>query len=308
MRDETLLVETPDGYAVHTFLWTPDAGEPRAVLQVIHGMSEHAARYARLARFLTDHGWAVIAHDQRGHGQTAHRTSDLGYLADEDGWPRVVADARAVTHSARERFPDRPLVVFGHSMGSYVLQSYLFEHDDLAGAVFCGSTLNRGPLVALGRRLARFERWRKGPRKASWLLQQLSFGQFARSVKGRRTAYDWLSRDPAEVDAYIADPLCGFPATTGLWVDLLDAFGELEKPENVEKVRADLPLRIMSGAEDPVHEGGRGFRALEDLWRGRGFQDLTAVLYPGARHEILNETNRDEVMEDLRGWLEGVVA
>jgi len=309
MTEQTSLLQAGDS-AVHVYTWEPDAPEsgssasPVAVLQIIHGMGEHAARYARLAQALTARGWAVIAHDQRGHGQTAHSVRDLGFFADEGGWAKVVADARAVSESARERWPDAPLAVLGHSMGSYVLQSLLFQHDDYAAVVISGSTLNTGLLVNVGRQIAKVERWRLGPRGVSWLLQRLSFGTFSRAIDDRRTDFDWLSRDPAEVDKYIDDPLCGFPSTTGLWVDLLETFRELEKPENVAKIRSDLPIRFMSGSEDPVNEGGTGFEKLVSLYRERGFDELSAELVEGARHELLNETNRDEITADLIAWLE----
>jgi alpha-beta hydrolase superfamily lysophospholipase len=191
-------------------------------------------------------------------------------------------------------------------MGSYVTQSYLFAHDDVAAAVLSGSSLNTGPLVSLGRAVARFEAWRLGRRGRSWLLQRLSFGEFARTIKGRKTDFDWLSRDPTEVDAYIRDPLCGFDATAGLWSDMLQAFRDLEDPANVSKIRAGLPLLIMSGGHDPVNERGPGFERLKALYVARGMTDLTAKLYPEARHELLNETNRDQVTEDLRVWLDRV--
>mgnify|MGYP002817179767 CR=1 FL=1 len=305
MNEDSSLLHVQDT-AVHLYHWTPDT-EPVAVLQIVHGMGEHAARYARFARALTERGWAVVAHDQRGHGQTAHSVRDLGYFADEDGWAKVVGDVRAVSEEARRRHPDAPLAILGHSMGSYALQSLLFEHDDYAAAVISGSTLNTGLLVKVGRQLAKLERWRLGRRKVSWLLQRLSFGAFSRAIPDRRTEFDWLSRDPAEVDKYVEDPLCGFPSTTGLWVDLLEAFRELEKPENVAKIRKDLPIRIMSGGEDPVHEGQVGFRRLVDLYTARGFDELDVELVEGARHELLNETNRDQVTADLIAWLEAQV-
>jgi alpha-beta hydrolase superfamily lysophospholipase len=307
MRDDTLLLQTADGFAVNVHVWTPDQ-EPRAVLLIAHGMSEHGGRYRRLAQALTARGFAVYAPDHRGHGLTARAISDLGFFADSGGFDRVVGDLRSLHERASSDHPGLPVALLGHSMGSFLTQAYLFAHgDELAAAAMTGSSLNVGLLPSLGRQIARIERLRVGPRRTSWLLTRLSFGTFARTIRGRRTQFDWLSRDPAEVDAYVNDPLCGFDATTQLWIDLLDAFPRLADPANVARIPARLPLWVASGDQDPVHEGGRGFRALQSLYEARGFDDLSFTLYPGARHELFNETNRDEVTADFVAWLERAV-
>lgn len=307
MREDSLSLETTDGMQIHVHTWLPD-GEVKAILLIAHGMAEHGARYRRLAEALTASGYAVYAPDHRGHGLTARTISDLGFFDDQGGFRKVVSDLRQLTELARERHPEVPAVLLGHSMGSYLTQAYLFEHDDLAGAALTGSSLNVGLLPSLGRKIARIERLRVGPRKPSWLLTRLSFGAFARAIPKRETDYDWLSRDPAEVEAYISDPLCGFGASTQLWVDLLDAFPRLADPDNVAKIRSDLPIWVASGSDDPVHEGGKGFEGLRKLYTDRGFVDLQFTLYPGARHELFNETNREEVTADLLAWLDRVTA
>lgn len=307
MRDEPFLLPTDDGAGLHVHRWAPDA-DPRAVVIIAHGMSEHGARYKRLAEVLVAEGYAVYAPDHRGHGLTARTVSDLGFFALKGGFDRAVHDLHELRTRAAADLPGLPIVLLGHSMGSFLTQGFLFEHGaDLAGAAMTGSALNVGLLPALGRYIARVERLRVGPRRSSALLTRLSFGTFARTIRGRRTQFDWLSRDPAEVDAYIADPLCGFDATTQLWIDLLDAFPRLADAANVARIPADLPLWIASGAEDPVHEGGRAFHALVALYEARGFSDLSSKLYPGARHELFNETNRDEVTADFVAWLDRVV-
>lgn len=307
MRADSLLLPTADDHAIHVHRFLP-AEDARAVLVVAHGMAEHGARYERLARSVTDLGIAVYAPDHRGHGLTARTVSELGFFADQGGFDKVVGDLRSLHERIVHEHPGLPVVLLGHSMGSFLTQAYLFEYgNELAGAAMTGSALNVGFLPSLGRQIARIERFRVGPRRTSWLLTRLSFGQFARTVRGRRTDFDWLSRDAAEVDTYIADPLCGFDATTQLWIDLLDSFPRLADPANVARIPPDLPLWIASGDQDPVHEGGRLFRALVELYTARGFSDLTSHLYEGARHEIFNETNRDEVTQDFCTWLRRVV-
>jgi alpha-beta hydrolase superfamily lysophospholipase len=307
LNEDALTLPTDDGFALHVHRWLPD-GAPRAILVISHGMSEHGARYRRLATEVVGRGVAVYAPDHRGHGMTARTVSDLGFFADSNGFDRVVSDLRTVVDRARADYPGVPYLLLGHSMGSYLVQGYMLRYDDPAAVAMTGSSLNVGFLPSLGRRIARLERLRVGPRKSSWLLTRLSFGAFARTIRGRRTQYDWLSRDPAEVDAYVADPLCGFSATTQLWIDLLDMFPKLADPAEVAKVPADLPLWVASGEKDPVHEGGRGFSALKALYEKRGFTQTTFTLYAGARHELFNETNRADVTADFLSWMDKVLA
>lgn len=304
MHAETTRLEV-DGASLFVRHWRPE-GPVRGILQVLHGMGEHSARYARLAGFLAEHGWATVCHDHRGHGQTPTSDADRMFLAEERGLDVVADDARQVSLQARDWHPDVPHLLFCHSMGGYIGQILLLAHDDYQGAVLSGISLNTGPLIAVLTRVARFERWRLGARRPSPLLQRLSFGDFARKIPDRRTDFDWLSTDPAEVDAYIDDPRCGEPATTGLWVDLTTAFERLDKPEQLARIRQDLPIRILAGGDDPVHDGGKGFRALVALYRQRGFDDLSETLYPGKRHELLNEVGRDDIMKELLAWMERV--
>lgn len=306
MEQETTRLEV-DGASLFVRHWRPE-GPVRGVLQILHGMGEHCERYERFAAFIAEKGWATITHDHRGHGQTATDPKDRLFLAEENGMDRVVADARRVGEWAREQHPGLPHLVFAHSMGGYIAQKLLFLHDDYAGVTLCGISLNTGLLASAAGHIARFERWRHGPRGVSALLQRLSFGDFARKIPNRRTDFDWLSTDPAEVDKYIEDPHCGEPATTGLWVELTSIFGELEKPASIAKIRDSLPIRIIAGGDDPVHDGGKGFRALVDLYRQRGFADLEDKLYAGKRHELMNEVGREAIMQDQLDWMERIIA
>ena len=195
-------------------------------------------------------------------------------------------------------------MLFGHSMGSFLGRRFVADHSDaLAGAIFSGSSGKPPPIAALGRLIARVERLRLGPRGKSALLNQMMFGDFNKSFKPARTAFDWLSRDPAEVDRYVADPLCGFPFSTQLTIDLLDALAALADPASLAPIRKDLPIYVFSGEKDPV---GANIESLIDAMKSAGFSRLTTRIYPGARHETLNETNRDEVTRDLIAWFDGV--
>jgi alpha-beta hydrolase superfamily lysophospholipase len=291
------------------FRFLPDSSPPRGAMVVSHGLAEHAARYRRLAEALSSAGWAVYAYDQRGHGHTAGSDEVLGHIADDDGWDRLVQDLRAFVQHARGAHPERPVVALGHSMGSLVLQDYLgrFAAEDLAGAALSGTSGPPPAIATVGRALTRLERLRQGPRSRSKLIDQLAFGGYNKPFKPARTDFDWLSRDPEEVDAYVQDPWCGFEATNETWMALLDALPTLAKPARLARIPKSLPIYLFSGDRDPVGQNGHGVRALAERYRRAGLTDVVVKLYDGGRHEMLNETNRDEVISDVLAWLEGRV-
>lgn len=310
MRADTFTFEADDGAGLFVYRWLPDEGiHRRGVVHVVHGMAEHAGRYARLAEALTAAGWAVYASDLRGHGRTAASTEDLGFFAAEGGFRRVVRDQeQLVLHEKREN-PALPLVIFGHSMGSYITQAVLMERArDVQGAVLSGTSGKPNALAAAGRTLARVERRRLGPRGRSALLMKLSFGAFNDAFKPTRTPFDWLSRDAAEVDRYAADRRCGFPVTASLWVDVLDGIAEVAKPEMQARIAKDLPVYIFAGGDDPVGERSKSVLQLIGALKAAGLRRVEHCIYAGGRHEMLNETNREEVTRDLLAWLASAVA
>ncbi len=292
-----------DGVALFGRRWLPE-GRPRAVVQIAHGLAEHSARYARLAGALNAAGYAVYANDHRGHGPSS-APGDLGHFADADGWTKTVGDLWSFNRVISAEQPGVPIVFLGHSMGSFLGQAFVAEHSDaLAGVVYSGSNGAPPPIATAGRLLARAERLRQGRRGKSKLLNQMLFGDFNKTFRPARTDVDWLSRDTAEVDAYVADPLCGFPFTNQLAIDLLDGLAGLLAPERLGRIRKDMPIYVFSGEGDPV---GANIKGLIDTLKKAGFTRLTTRIYPDARHETLNETNRGEVMRDLIEWLDGVV-
>lgn len=266
MRADSFRLAAEDGAQLHVYRWLPD-GEPRGAVQIAHGLAEHAGRYARLAEALTGAGWAVYADDHRGHGQTAS-PADLGFFAERDGWAKCVADLWALNRRIAADLPGQPIVFLGHSMGSFLGQSFVAAHSDaIAACVFSGSNGPPPAIAGAGRMIARIERLRQGPRGKSALLQKLMFGEFNKRFEPARTGFDWLSRDAAEVDKYVADPLCGFEFANQLAVDLLDALGGLLKPDALGRIRKDLPIYIFSGSDDPV---GANLAALAAAYRGAG--------------------------------------
>ena len=301
MTPETFWLEANDRSGLFVNQWLP-AGTPKAMVLLAHGMAEHSGRYARLGQTLSDAGFGLYAHDQRGHGKTAERGT-LGYFADNDGWCAVVSDLASLSQHIGQTHPGVPIFLLGHSMGSYIAQAYLMHHSaSLQGAILSASNFQPVLLYRSASLIARFERWRQGPKGCSALIEWLSFGSFNKAFKPARTRYDWLSRDPAEVDAYASDPLCGFRCTNQLWIDLLGGLQQISKASNLAQIDPGLPLLVMGGTCDPVSEGKR-LNDLAKALRDAGNRQLQLNLYPQARHELFNETNRDTVVADLIDWL-----
>ncbi|NHA69935.1 alpha/beta hydrolase [Phycicoccus flavus] len=303
MQSTTTTVTATDGTALFTHRWLPD-GEGKGVVVLAHGMAEHSARYARLAEALTGAGYAVYAPDHRGHGRTADE-KDHGYLADSGGWDAVVGDLRQVSDFARSEHPGLPVFLLGHSMGSFLARAFVIGGSEtLTGLVLSGSAGDPGVLGRVGAGIAATEARLRGRRHVSPLMDRLTFGQYNAAFKPNRTDFDWLSRDDAEVDAYVADPLCGNTFTSGFFSDLLGGLLAINDPAQVAGVRKTLPVLLVAGDQDPVGDGGKGPRTVARQYREAGLTDVTCTLYPGARHEIFNETNRDEVTADVVRWLD----
>ncbi|WP_421548572.1 alpha/beta hydrolase [Pseudomonas sp. QD4] len=302
MTHDTFWLTASDHSRLFVNLWLPER-PLKALILLAHGMAEHSARYERLATALCAEGYGVYAPDLRGHGKTAEQ-GVLGHYADQDGWNKVVGDLASLQQHIGQLHPELPIILLGHSMGSYIVQAYLLHHSaSLHGAILSGSNFQPVALYRAARLIARFERWRQGGQGRSALIDWLSFGSFNKAFKPNRTAFDWLSRDPAEVDKYVADPLCGYRCSNQLWIDLLGGLQQISKASNLAQIDPGLPLLVMGGECDPVSNGTR-LTDLADALRAAGNQCLQLTLYPEARHELFNETNRDEVTADLLAWLD----
>lgn len=279
MDESRTSVTTRDGQQLHTYRWAP-AGPPKSVVQVQHGLAEHAGRYRRFAQALTDAGHLVYAADARGSGRSA--VDGYGEWG-PDGWPGWVDDVERLTTRIRQDEPDLPLGLFGHSMGSFAVQQHLLDHaEEVDAVVLSGST------------------------EVSWLIPVLDADEPAdlstfNEPFEDRTGFEWLSRDEAEVDAYMADPACGWEAPP---LDDIDTLSAAADPERLAAIRDDLPILIVSGTDDPLAQGGAAVKALADRYRQVGLTDVQVKLYRGARHEVLNETNRDEVTADIIAFLD----
>lgn len=283
-----LSYKSADGTKIVAYRWEPEDAAPRAAIQLTHGMGEHARRYDHVARALNEAGFVVYAQDHRGHGASGDPGAygDLG----EGSWTALVDDIGLLSSKIRADHPDLPLILLGHSMGSFAVQQYLLDHSaDVDGVVLTGTAAIDVLEPALD------------------LDQPLDLAMFNAPFEPARTDYDWLSRDEAIVDAYIADPGCGFGIDTGSAKLMFAGARRLADPAKVAAMRSDLPVYIAVGEADPVNGGLALLTPLTDRYQAAGLTDMTIRTYPGARHEILNETNRDEVIAELTGWLDRVV-
>ncbi|HQR28207.1 MAG TPA: lysophospholipase [Nocardioides sp.] len=304
MQASTFSLTAPDGVALHVNRWLPD-GPAKAVVQIAHGMAEHSGRYERFARRLTDAGYAVYAHDHRGHGGTVAAPRDAGYFADTDGFDTVVADLHLVSERAREEQPGMPFFLLGHSMGSFLSRAYAARYGgELDGLVLSGTAGDPGLLGRVGRAIAVLEARIRGRRHTSPLLDKLTFGQYNAAFKPARTKFDWLSRDAAEVDKYVADEQCGNVFTSGFFADLIGGLAAVNSDSTAALVPKDLPIHLVAGSMDPVSNQAKGVQQVADQYVRLGVRDVSLRIWPEGRHEMLNEVNRDEVMAELVAWLD----
>ena len=303
-EDTTFTFTDPEGYEIFVYRWGPPEGvTAKAVVQVEHGAAEHALRYERLARVLNQQGYIVYADDHRGHWKTAV-TMDKAGICGPDGWNWMVKDAKQLTGIIKEEHPGLPVFLFGHSMGSMMAQQYIQNWGEgLAGAILCGSTglsLVDAAVVPMAEQAMQGE--------AGDQPSELFLGLFAsvnEPFEPVKTPFDWLSRDEAEVQKYIDDPWCGFPFSNGMTYEFLKGMVNLFDPAKEARIPKDLPVYVISGEMDPVGANDGVMTLVRRYRDDLGMGDGSYRIYPGARHEILNETNRDKVHADLVAWLDG---
>ena len=290
---------------IHVNQWTPSERRILGVVQIAHGVAEYGARYAPFARFLCGHGFVVVANDHLGHGQSLIPGGPMVYLGEKDGWWNVVDDMECLRSRVAKVFPDRPYFLFGHSMGSFLSRTHLIRYPGrLDGCILCGTGHQSPALIAGGKLIADREIRRLGKKAFSARADDLAFGAYNKAFAPTRTRFDWVSASEENVDAYIADPLCGGDTTLGLFRDMLDGLSYITRQSNMDKMDADLPVFFIAGDQDPVGDMGKGVRKAHDCFNKAGIRDLSIKLYHGLRHEILNEASRQYVYRDVLDWLE----
>ena len=300
MQITSFTSDAPDQMPIFMRVWPRE--NARAIVLIAHGAAEHGARYARVAGALNSAGYAVCAPDHRGHGLTGSR-AQLGVFGDADGWNRAVADLDRAAAIVRERHPGLPLVLFGHSMGSLMAQQYVAEYGSrIDGAVLSGSMLIDGLLELAP--LVEAEVARSGrDAPCTVMAEMMAGGGFTAGLEDVETPFDWLSRDRAEVRAYVDDPLCGFPLSAGAWVDLLKHNRIPRTSADYARIPRELPVYVFAGDKDPVNQNLSALHELLRRYSAAGMQRVSSRFYAGARHETLNEINREQVTADLLDWL-----
>lgn len=297
-----------DGKDMHVYVWQSEHLAAKAVIQIAHGMAEHALRYDPFSKWLTEHGFIVYANDHRGHGKTYQSEKEKGFFATDDGFQIVVNDLADLTKDIKVKHPDLPIFLLGHSMGSFLVRRLIqLQGEMYTGVILSGTSDDQKLLGKLGLLVAKLEKKMRGPYAKSRLMNYLIFGGYNKNFPSPRTDFDFLSRDAASVDAYIADKNCGFICTTSFYVDLLSGLQLIHRQSEMMKTPKDLPIFFIAGDKDPVGNNGKGVQNVYEQYVNLGFRNVFLKLYEGGRHEMLNETNRQEVYEDITNWLDSIM-
>lgn len=292
---------------IHARMCVPDA-EPRAIVQIIHGIAEYIDRYDEFMSFLADNGIIAVGTDHLGHGKSIESEEQTGFFAYDNGWDYVVRDEEVLRLAMYENYPELPIIVFGHSMGSFMARTLLIRYPDAFNAAIISGTGNQGAaLVNGGLIMGNLVTGLKGAHHYSKFLNNLAFGSYNKIYDNPKTEYDWLSRDEANVQKYIDDPLCGFIPSCSLFRDMMTGVKFITNKKNLTAMNKDMPVYFMSGDMDPVGECGKGVQKAYNNFLEAGMKDVSIKLYPGGRHEMLNEINKDEVYTDILAWLDSKI-
>ena len=289
--------------SIHALKCVPDS-KPRAVVQIAHGIAEHIERYRPFMEFLANNGFVVAGNDHLGHGKSIRVPAEQGFFAEKDGWWRVVDDMDKLHDIMSKEYPELPYVLFGHSMGSFLTRTYLIKHPDKYDGVILSGTGHQSPALVLGGNAAASVMAKlNGAMGDGAKLDSLAFGTYLNKIENPRTKFDWLSRDTEQVDKYIADPLCGFVGKIGLYRDMMQGIKFITDKKNIAQMNKEKPVYFMSGDGDPVGDYGKGVERAYKAFCDAGLHDVFMRLYPGGRHEMLNETNKEQVYQDILNWL-----
>ncbi|WP_159438297.1 alpha/beta fold hydrolase [Massiliimalia massiliensis] len=303
-RSNFLSSNGTDRIAYYIFRNEDTQEKPKAILQISHGMCEYFLRYSDFAAFLTQHGYIVCGNDHLGHGDSVKNDDYLGYFAPNNGWKYLVQDVHRLTLKMKAKYPDIPLILMGHSMGSFITRLYIDQFsDDIDGVMIVG-TNGGNPFTTVGITLAKQIRAIRGEFHRSSLLQKLTNAGFNSKYPEHYSEHDWLSRDKRIADQFAADEKCGFTFTASAFLDLFTMIRLINRPQWGQMIRKDLPAYLFAGDNDPVGDYGKGVARVYQHLNTLGIEDLQIRLYPGARHEVLNEINKEEVYQDVLNWLD----
>lgn len=305
MKDEFYFPSKDGNTEIHTIEWKPE-GEVKAVLQMTHGMVEYIDRYDEFASYLSGQGFYVVGNDHLGHGKSVQSKSEYGYFEKKHGNACLLGDMHTLRMRTMKKYPDVPYFMLGHSMGSILLREYIqmYGHG-LAGAMLIGVVSEQSQLVLnLGRAICKGAAMVRGDHYRSRLVNNMAIGAYNKKFKPAHTRADWVTSDKERLEAYVTDPLCSFVFTVNGYYHMFGGMKQMEKKESVYMIPKDLPILFAAGADDPAGNCGKGVRKVYEKYKASGIQDVTLQLYAGDRHELLNETDREQVYEDLRTWME----
>lgn len=306
--EQDLWLTMSDQHDVFVHKWLADAIPPKAVLQLSHGMAEHILRYDSFAQALVAKGIFVYGHDHRGHGKTGEKNGLLGFFADDNGFERVVEDVKEINEYIHKQYPDTPIYLLGHSMGSFIVRRFVQRFQgQVDGVILSGTGGNPGLMGKIGKKLAKSQVRKLGNRTESQLMNKLTFGSYNKKIPKVETDFDWLTRDQQEIQRYIDDPHCGYVSTAGFFYDLLFGLDIIHKDNEVKKIEKELPFFFISGEQDPVGNYTKGVIGVIKQFRKCGMVDIDYTFYQEGRHELLNEINKQEVINDIIHWLEAKI-
>ncbi len=298
----SIVLDRDQNFKVFLRIWD-QVENPKAVVQIFHGMAEHSERYDSFAKYLNSKGLIVYADDHRGHGFSVKEGSVQGYIG-EDGFNKIVEDEKEISDLIRKTHKDLPIYIFAHSFGSFLGQEYIIRHsDEIEGIILSGSCKQDGFDLKMARLLASIQSLFLKESSQAKLIDKLSFGAYNSKVKDKTSDFDWLSRDKKEVDKYIEDERCGFVSPINFYKHMFDGLSQLYKKEKLDKINKDLAILVLSGDEDPVGKYGKGVKRLHRQYVDLGIENSKIKLYKEGRHELLNEKNKEEVYEYLYNWL-----
>lgn len=290
---------------IHVIAWRP-AGMPRAIVQICHGMQEYIERYEAFALWLTKRGIMVVGHDHLGHGRSVRSDSDYGFFHEYDGNECLLADIDTVRRVMQRRFPDVPYFVLGHSMGSGLTRQYMARYGrKLSGVILSGAVAKQSvPLIWAGKLICRIDGVLFGQHHRSRFIQKMAMGGYNKRFEPSETGADWISSDTAVVNKYARDPMCAFGFTTNGFYTLIDGTQRAQSRNLLNRIPEGLPVLLVAGEDDPVGGFGGGVRRLYRNYKKRGMRDVCIRIYPGMRHEILNEREKKLVYRDIWKWVE----
>lgn len=305
IRKEAFYFDSRDRESkIHAVKWKPDVEKPVCIFQIVHGMAEHIERYDEFATFLAQKGILVVGDDHLGHGKSVPEGGTYGYFCKEDAAGVLVRDEHRLKKIMQEQYPGVPYLILGHSMGSFIVRNYLFHYGSgIGGAIIVGTGMQSKFTLLAARTVTAIQKWFLGPKHVGKFIDKASFGKFNDRFSPARTNADWLSRNEENVDRYLADPMCGFVFTLNGFAALFQLIHNCYDAEKIEKMPKQLPVLLLSGADDPVGNYGKSVENVYRSYLEHGMQNVQMKLYEKDRHELLNEVDREQVYGEIYRWI-----